>query len=182
MEEPAVNHVARNRVHQEHCRKEMKSQVLRTQFMLVPGSKSSAGAVSGKVNERDPALPARGSGSCLEATGGLVLATPRGAAATGASSSGAVTAKGAAAAKDETLENFLQVLDRPRRRPMDKYEEPQTSSMAIGWDAETRKNEELSQREQKFQARWSRPRKNAEMSDFCERYVDMYGTSPFAVQ
>jgi len=175
MEEPAVNHVALSRIHQEHCRKEMKTQVLRTQFMLVPSSKCHGGAVTSKVNERDPSLPGKQSGRCLEATGGMVLATPRGAPAEKAS------VGSSSAAKDETLDQFLQVLDRPRQRPADKYDEPMTSAMSIGWDAETRKHEDLSQREQKFKARWSRPRRNAEMSEFCERYLDMYGTSPFAV-
>mmetsp|Transcript_77654 Transcript_77654/g.231402 ORF Transcript_77654/g.231402 Transcript_77654/m.231402 type:complete len:177 (-) Transcript_77654:93-623(-) len=176
MEEPAVNHVAQMRVHQEHCKKEMKCQVLRTEFMLIPGSKISAGTVCSKVNERDPSLPSKVPGRCLETTGGMVLATPRG------PSSGAANASGAPAAKDEVLEHFLKVLDRPRQRPADKYDEPQTSSMVVGWDAEARKDEELSQREGQFRARWGRPRRNAEMSEFCERYVDMYGTSPFAVQ
>mmetsp|Transcript_105360 Transcript_105360/g.308013 ORF Transcript_105360/g.308013 Transcript_105360/m.308013 type:complete len:177 (+) Transcript_105360:108-638(+) len=176
MEEPAVNHVALGRIHQEHCQKEMKCSVLRTKFMLIPGSKNNVGAVSNKVNERDPTFSPKSTfGRRLEATGGMVVATPRGTALND-------KAAGSSATKDETLEHFLQVLDRPRQKPSDKYEEPQTSAMAIGWDAETRKNEELCQREQKFKARWSRPRRNAEMSEFMERYVDMYGTSPFAVQ
>jgi len=166
--------VALSKIHQEHCLKEIKSQVLRTEFTLNPQKRG--GFVTNKANERDPTYPPKAyGGSCLGVTGSSVLRTPRSRPTQGAD---AATAQGH---DERTVEHFLSILERPRQKPKDKFHEPQTSAMTIGWDSETRKNEELSQREGKFSARWGRPRRNTEMSEYCERYLEMYGTSPFAV-
>lgn len=176
---PPTDKVVETQLHREHVQKERRVLSFRKDFAMNP-ERMREEAISAKVNERDPKLVSPrlrdARASKLGMAGSSVLGTPRETPRLDVSQQ----LKGASSGPSDTVQGFLRQLDRPRQPPMERYDEPQTSSMSIGWDAELRKHEELAKREHKFTARWSRPRRAAEMSRFSERYLEMNGTSPFA--